>query len=336
MKILHVNNKISCIRSFKETMPMIARGHEVEVVARSHTFGFNIYTRVYTWGDLKQLARTIETSQADVIHVHSEPDWLVSFAKEHAGTRPVVYDCHDPESMRTWSAPGKDEIEAFKAADAIIHVSEPCRVHCESYHGKGKPTITLYSFVNGNFYNQSRDVNWSSICYEGGLTTEVSEGKFAHFRNLTYVVQKFVEAGFNVSLFAAGSAEIDLTYESIGALMVRDLPYTTMLTGIRNHAFGFVGSPAVTKLMNAAMPNKLFEYISQGVVPVCWNADTAGEFVQRNGVGIWLKPENDLGNLRDELLSRGPAMRRNLLRIRDRWKMETQAEPLEKFYQSLL
>jgi len=335
MRILHVNNRTSCIRTFKESKIMLERGHEVEAVAQMHSFGFNIYTRAYSWGDLTQLARTIKTSHADIVHVHSEPDWLVPFAKEHAGTRPVVYDCHDPESLRTWSAPGPAEIEAFKVADAIIHVSEPCRVHSESYHGNGKPTLMLYSYVNANFYNQARDVNWSSMVYEGGLTTLEREDKFVHYRNLTYVVQKFIESGYNVSLFAAGSSEIDLSYESMGAMMVRDLTYTAMLNGVRNHAFGFVGSPAVTKIMNAAMPNKLFEYISQGVVPVCWNADTAGEFCQHNGVGIWLKPDDDLSNLQKKL-SRGPALRRNMLRVRDQWKMETQAEPLEKFYQSLL
>lgn len=335
MHILHVNNRVSCIRTFKESKILLERGHEVDVVAQTHQFGFNIYTRAYSWGDLNQLARTIETSTAEIIHVHSEPDWLVTFAKEHAGSRPVVYDCHDPESMRTWSAPGKDEIEAFQAADAIIHVSEPCRAHSENLHGNSKPTLIVYSYVNGNFFNQARDINWSSMVYEGGLTTQVRDGKFVHYRNISLVVQKFIEAGFNVSLFGAGSAEIDQTYEAMGALMVRDLNYIALLAGIRNHAFGFVGSPAVTKILNAAMPNKLFEYISQGVVPVCWNADTAGEFVQRNGIGIWLKPDDDLSNLHGKL-SRGPALRRNMLRVRDRWKMETQAEPLEKFYQSLL
>lgn len=336
MHILHVKATLSCIRTFKQSKIMLERGHEVDALAQTHGFGFNIYTRALSWADHAQLARAIETSKADLIHVHTEPDWIVSFVKEHAGGRPVVMDVHDPDSLRTCKPPNQDEVSAFQAADAIIHVSEPCRTHCELWHGKGKPTAIVYSCVPQVFYNQSQDVNWSSICYEGGLTSlTVDANGHAYFRNMHYPVQKFIEAGFNVSLFAVGSHEIDLSYESMGALVARDLNYTNMLAGIRNHAFGFVGSSATTKIMNAAMPNKLFEYVSQGVVPVCWNADTAGEFVQRNGIGIWLKSDDDLSDLRAKL-EKGPAYRRNLLKIRDRWNMETQAEPLEQFYRSLL
>lgn len=315
---------------------MLARGHQVDAAAAGHGFGNNIYTIAYTYSELSQLRRIIEQSPADILHVHTEPDWIVPFVKEHAGGRPVVMDVHDPDSMRTCQAPTPVEVAAFEAADAIIHVSEPCRVYSEKIHGATKPTIVLYSYVNGEFYRASKDVNWFSMAYEGGLTSKVSDEHGLHqYRNLQTVVQKFIEGGYNVSLFAAGTAEIDLSYENLGAMMVRDLTYPAMLAGIRNHAFGFVGTPSPVLIMRAAMPNKLFEYISQGVVPVCFNADTAGEFVQRNGIGIWLKDEDDLNHL-PEKLSRGPVLRRNLLRVRDRWKMETQAEALEAFYQSLL
>ena len=335
MRILHVNQRTSCIRGFKQARIMLERGHQVESVAQTHGFGFNIYTLAYSWADEKQLAAVISESKADVIHVHSQPDWLVAFAKKHAGSRPVVMDVHDPESLRTCQPPDANETEAFKAADGIIHVSEPCRAYCEKLHGAGKPTELIYSYVNGNFYNRANDVNWTSICYEGGMTTRThDENGHVYYRNYTYPVQKFIEGGYNVSLFAVGYEEINATYEGLGALVVRDLHYTTMLNAVRNHAFGLVGAAASVRLMHAAMPNKLFEYISQGVVPVVWNADTAGEFVTRHGIGIWLK-DDELDDLPAKL-SRGPACRKNLLNIRDKWRMETQAETLEKFYQTLL
>lgn len=336
MRILHVNDRTSCIRAFKQSKIMLERGHQMEAVAQAHGFGFNIYTLAYSWADKKQLATVIRESKADVIHVHTQPDWLVAFAKEHAGFRPVVMDVHDPESLRTLQPPNQHEIDAFKFADGIIHVSEPCRTHCEKLHGAGKPTELIYSYVNGNFYNKASDVNWMSICYEGGLTTrKVDESGQAFYRNYTYPVQKFIEGGYNVSLFAAGFEEIDPTYEGMGALVVRDLHYTSMLNAIRNHAFGLVGAAASFRLMHAAMPNKLFEYISQGVVPVVWNADTAGEFVAKHGIGIWLKGDDDLTDMPAKL-SRGPACRKNLLNVRDKWRMETQAEAMEKFYKQLL
>ena len=334
MRILHVSTRQD-VRALKQALVMLDRGHEVEFAAPDSGFGFgyNRYTVAYAYGDNFQLERIIQNSKADLVHVHSDPNWLVPICKKAAGDRPVIHDVHDPESMRTGQPPDQHEIESYKV-EGIIHVSEPCRAFAEKMHGTGKPTIVNYSMVPGMFFNAAKNANFDAIVYEGGLTSlETDASGMAYYRNMHYFTQKFIEAGFHVSLFAAGHDDIDFSYDQLGAFITRHVPYVTMLTGLRLHGFGFVGSACVTPIIQAAMPNKLFEYISQGVVPVCWNADTAGEYVEKHGIGIWLKGELD--NLQEQL-KRGPELRENLLKIRDQFKMESQADELEAFYKSLI
>lgn len=333
MRILHVSNRPD-IRAFKQALVMLDRGHQVEVAAPTESFGINYYTRACLFGDNAQLTRTIQESIADVIHVHSDPNWLIPLVKGAAGSRPVIHDVHDPESMRAGMAPDAHELEAFKVADALIHVSEACRAHSEKTHGAGKPTEIIHSAVPRRFYDAARNANFNALVYQGGLTSRFTDTDgLAYYRNMLYVVEQFKKEDYSVSLFAAGHDEIDHSYERIGAFLTRNLFYTTMLTGLRLHGFGFVGSPVVTPIIKGAMPNKLFEYISQGVVPICWNAEEAGEFVTKHGIGFHLHGE--LLNLREQLKD-AYKVRERLLKVRNDLAMESQAEKLERFYRSLI
>jgi glycosyltransferase involved in cell wall biosynthesis len=334
MRILHVSNK-SDIRAFKQAVIMLGRGHIVDMaVPFAQTFGFNAFELVYLYSDVTHLQRTIRESKADIFHVHSDPNWLVPMVKEAAGHRPVIHDVHDPESMRTGRTPDKHEIAAMTVCDGIIHVSQGCREHCEKTHGATKPTEIIYSMVPEAGYKANKNANFDAIVYQGGLTTlERTPDGMTYFRNLQPVVKQFIEQGFQFSLFAAGQDDIDLSYEKMGAFLTRNLNYTTMLNALRLHGFGFVGTPVLTPIMKYCMPNKLFEYISQGVVPVCWNADEAGEFVKENGIGIHLK--GDLSELRIKLKD-GMRIREKLVKNGKQFAMESQTNKLEQFYKSFL
>jgi len=333
MHIFHISSR-SDIRAWKQSTIMLDRGHDVDFAGPVDGFASNTYTRCYLYTDNKQLERTIRESGADVIHVHSDPNWLVPLVKRAAGDRPVIHDVHDPESMRTGKTPDVHEVEAMKCADAIIHVSKTCRAWSEKVHGNGKPTEIIYSMMPQSLYAEARVANFSAVCYQGWLTSaSIAPEGLAYFRNMQYVVEKFIAQGYHFSLFAAGDYELDLSYEMMGAFLTRHLNYTTMLKGLRLHGFGIVGSPVVTPIIKGAMPNKLFEYISQGVVPICWNAEEAGEYVEELGIGFHLHDELD--NLREKLKD-GFKVREKLLRVRRDIAMESQSDKLESFYKSLI
>jgi hypothetical protein len=330
----------SCIRVFKQGFAL-AQLDDVTVghIAFLTTFGFNIFDTMTVFSDREMLRRSVgkAAEKADLFHVHNEPDWLVGNVRAMTD-KPIVYDIHDLESLRWQRGPDQDQLDSFGMSDAWVHVSEPCRIEAEKLHGNSKPNAMLPSFVNDIFYGPTPagDVSWDSIVYEGGLSSESTYKahtgeEISNFRNYLPVVEAFTKQGFNVQLYATGQIN-DNAYEELGAVVGTSLAYPVMLAAIRPYAFGLVGASKKFPLMQAALPNKLFEYISQGVVPVCYNADAAADFCEKHGIGIRLDGLDDL----KEQLKDGPACRERLLEKRHDWAMEKHIGKIIELYEAIL
>lgn len=339
MHILMVGSH-ACIRIFKQSNALMARGHTVDLLAKNPPFGFDRFNTVSVYHDEEQLKRTVSASRAQIIHVHNEPDWIVRASKEVSGGRPVVYDIHDLESMRWQAKPDEDEYAAFGSADAYVHVSQPCKEAAERYHGNGKPYTILPSYASAEFMapDPLGDPSWDSIVYEGGLSytpTVWSTATNSAMHSMRYygdTVKAFCDQGYNFSIYGPNQHEGNYTYENFGAVVGGGLVYPVLMRALRQHGFGLVGAERSYPLMEAAMPNKLFEYMSQGVVPFCLNASTAADFCEEYGVGIRL---NGSDNLKAQLAS-GPECRENIKRFRHEWTMENHIQQVEGLYQELL
>jgi len=269
--------------------------------------------------------------------VHNEPNWMVGAAKGVTG-RPVIYDVHDMTSLRFDEAPDDYEREAFEVADGYVFVSEKCRQLAGEMHGLSKPSTILEQWMPEEFVPQEfGDVSWTSLVYEGGVTTQPTffsangHEPIPHYRYLVDIVKAFVSQGFNVHIYG-GFTQEDLTYESAGAVMAYNLPYPTMLRGLRAFGYGFVGAPASNKLLESTTPNKLHEYISQGVVPVVLNANESARWCEQEGVGIRL---DGLDNLAEQL-ELGPEIRENILKRRGEFTMEKYIGVLCDLYEEVL
>jgi hypothetical protein len=84
--------------------------------------------------------------------------------------------------------------------------------------------------------------------------------------------------------------------------------------------------------MMAAMPNKLFEYMSQGVVPLILNAAEAGKFCRENGgIGVEVESLDDL----HEILLAGRVARERILATREEMVMENHIQPLIDLYEEI-
>jgi len=313
-------------------------GVEVDLIGMIATFGFNAFDTFMLYSDRDMLLRSVKQADrtADLFHVHNEPDWLVPLVRS-VSNKPIIYDIHDLDSFRWQRDPYQDEIDSFCMSDGWIHVSEPCRIEAEKIHGNGKPAEVLPSYVNRVFYNENiGSVSWDSIVYEGGLATTDDlpahrEERGTNFRNYVPVVKAFADEGYNVTLYSTSPVTKGV-YENVGGVVMSQLPYTSMLSALRPHAFGLVGAARNYPLMQAAMPNKLFEYISQGVVPVCYNADTAADFCEEHGIGIRL---TSLDNIREQLAD-GPAIRERLLEKRHEFVMEDNINAISNLYLEVL
>ncbi len=328
-------------------------GYEVHLVAMIQPFGWNAYSSFSMYlepNDLPKTVKMLDKAGIDIFHVHNEPDSLVKLTREGTN-KPIVFDIHDLDHLRQFGnqKPSKEEIEAFELADAFIHVSEEIKDYAQEHYPSGKPHHVIYSFVNEKFQASPGElphVCWNSICYQGGLseTEDKTVKVIRHFdedknqrtvfncRYYAPMVESFLNQGYFVNMYPA-TPLTGTTYESLGAFVSGGpVPYPTMLRALRPHAFGFVGSCISAPLMEKAMPNKLFEYMSQGVLPVILNAKAAEEWVQAYDCGIVL---DGLDNLDEQLQDVGHK-RKNLLQFLGYWKMEDQIASLRVIYESVL
>lgn len=328
-------------------------GYEVHLVAMIQPFGWNAYSSFSMYLEPKDLPKTVkmlDKAGIDIFHVHNEPDSLVALTRE--GTKkPIIFDIHDLDHLRQYGnqEPSKEEVEAFEIADGFIHVSEDIAEYAIEQYPTGKPSSVIYSFVNDKFVcaaGQLPDVCWNSICYQGGLsenenktvtvTRQFDESKnnrtVFNCRYYAPMVESFLNQGYFVNLYPATPMQGTI-YESMGAFVSGGpVPYPTMLRALRPHGFGFVGACISAPLMEKAMPNKLFEYLSQGVVPVSLNAGAVADFLKLYDCGIVL---DGLDNL-EEQLQDGPRLRENVLKYLGYWTMEKQVKHLEELYEKVL
>jgi glycosyltransferase involved in cell wall biosynthesis len=332
-------SKRQCIRVLKEGLALTSLGHKVIGVTSQTSFGHNLLDATVLYQNNFDLQRTVKAIDpiVDIYHAHNEPDNFVRLIKE-ISDKPVVWDAHDIESLRVGGKQDQDEIDSFSMADAFVHVSEPCRAYAEKMYGSSKPSLVLYSWVNEQFTPKGICLrpSWSTFCYEGGLSVQgFEQDGDTHGVNLRWwypVFQLLIQNGYNVVAFGAGDDYGDLLYQELGVFLQPNVPYPIMLNGMQPCGFGLVGAFTSFPLMEAAMPNKLFEYISQGVVPVVLNASEAAKFVTENECGIVLQSPENL----EAQISPGPKLRKRVLEMRWLMLMENQIHSLVKLYRSLL
>jgi glycosyltransferase involved in cell wall biosynthesis len=77
-----------------------------------------------------------------------------------------------------------------------------------------------------------------------------------------------------------------------------------------------------------AFPNKLFEYIAASVPVVVMNATDCATFVKEHGVGIVVNSVQELA----DRWSEHTEVRKNLIKVRQRFAMENYIGSLEDLY----
>ena len=125
MRVLILSHH-GCIRVMKQGFALM-RNHDVHFMQNSVTDeAFLLPMKECSFYTTREslTAKLAVMPDFDVIHVHNEPDWLVTAAKKAKPNTPVVYDCHDLDSQRDGEKANPDEIEAMKVADAYIFPSQ--------------------------------------------------------------------------------------------------------------------------------------------------------------------------------------------------------------------
>lgn len=308
--------------------------------------------RSVRWSTFEHLQAALEAEQerSDFVLVTQQIgcEWLptlVSICRKFQA--PLIVDLRDLQSMtnRVVMDQGREqllecvsfhELAMFRAADALIHISPGCQRAAELLHPRAR---TLRKYVIPCLVRASELVEAqpsymerSGLVYSGGL----GPCNLGTFRNYGELFEQMVLDGVELHIQAGidrhenpGSALILQQYEARGVVVHDRVPDQELTLALTRFRWGFVGFPRPFPLGNAAFPNKLFEYLAAGVVPVVANAADAGQWVDHYGVGYWCRCEADYRRL-PEILTEDlwRKCHHNLMRLRGKWTYDAQAADL--------
>lgn len=329
MKIVKIGYHC-CIRLIKEAIALLDKGYEVHLIGNRRPNVAEQFTTMTLFFTISQLRETLKLHKdADIIHIHNEPSWMLLVAKEILPDIPVVFDVHDAMIFRTSEEKYKSAEEriAFEMADGMVFVSEKCR---EIINPK-VPNCVLPSYVNETFY-QLNAWQWiGGLAYEGRVDVPQQKEfmRYCNYIDLCNELKK-EEVPFYVYSPSSGK-ELKDYYEPICKLR-NPLPYDKLLMLLGCHDWGLCGNLKKYREWDLAMPNKLFEYLAAGIPIIALNCGEVADFVEKYGVGIAVKSVQEIKERWDERAE----CQKNVFLKRFEFAMEKHIHILEELYEKLL
>lgn len=319
-----------CVRLQKQATALLDKGHEVHLIGNKLPVAPEFTTSCH-FATVSQLREALRLHKdADIIHIHNEPSWMVLVAKETLPNVPVVLDIHDAMIFRSTETKHKSAEEriTFDWADGLVFVGEKCR---EIINPK-QPFCVLPSYVNEQHY-EFKGWQWiGGVAYEGLVSASDDKG-FMQYANYVDVCKGFQEVGIPFHLYAPGGSKEGKRkyYESICHLCT-PLPYDKLIRILGCHDFGLCGNLKKYREWNLAMPNKLFEYIAGGIPIIALNCNEIAKFVRKHKVGIAVK---SIQEIKDRWGERAKCQK-NVFAKRFEFTMEKHIHVLEELYGKLI
>lgn len=228
--------------------------------------------------------------QPDIIHVHNEPNWIVGAALVSKAA-PVVFDVHDLDLVRYSHLDAQTE-ERTKSERDLVEQSHGVIVPCKGYAdvlGRGK---VIYSMTERRYVRMGKP-DCKGLLLMGHVAVDAAHAPWLDY---TDVARRFAAVGW--PLFVQYGGKGGMTTVSSGATILQPCPYEDMMLRLGRFRWGLVSGGVPCAQWKVAMPNKLFEYLACGVVPVVMWADEAAEYVRKHGVGVVLNsPEEATSKL---------------------------------------
>jgi len=319
LRILFIH-KEPCARAYKEAVALHKLGHTIDLACEKndqHPNILNYLDDVYFYKNYEQLASIVRQGKWDVIHSHNEPNMPTVVAIRNAGHCPVVYDCHDVTGLRQKLEGERRENErvCFEESDGIIMVTETLvEIARDRFQVDNILALPCYCLVDEMARIQRSKLEGNHIVYQGMLL----DGGVPplEYRNYYPFFKKMVECDMHVHVYCSAfnprvqSSYIDLQQSSDLFHFHQQVPYAQLLDEMSQYTWGLVAFNVEEiheqdrlTFLNSILPNKLFDYVFSGVCPVVFNNKTAGEWVEKHGVGYYARSEAEM---LDILTSREP------------------------------
>ena len=350
----------SCIRAYKIGLALKSKGYRVRWMANmtfpSHV-SFHHFDGIYAYQlgtspaahnvacdpkvyfDSFKKSVELAAKDCDLFHWYNEPDWGVREIKAVCDN-PVVYDLHDLRSDREFTVT-EDEEDAFNQCDAILAqgpvYKEMCAKRRPDLAEQGKISYILPG-VNREMWPSlgKRMVNVGNtkiggIVYEGGLTSNPANGNELPYRWWAPFMSELTKRNLRVTCHTSSGGDYS-AYTKAGVRVISTLPFELMLHHLTMYDWGLVGNAINHPAFDAAMPNKLFEYIAAGIPVMVYDSKLVADFVTKEGIGVVV-------NSPDDVVKAFPTCReyeKKVLKAREKWCMENQIGIYEKLINKLV
>lgn len=324
-----ISGEYLCVRANKITKAMQPDGWEHEALCRrmpSHYLDAYHTLKHNSFRDKPDFYPLISESPAKILHVHNEPNWPVSVAKEVANGRPVILNVHDITTGRPGSTYDYAEEQAYKDADALIFTAE----HQRDYAKKlgfdiDKPTVILPNYAPRDMIvTKPYFPHIGGICYVGGAEPR---GKKDSWRDMSPVAD--VLDG-ELHMYPGNNGV------EYGLVHITEYDLTILAHRLARHDWGFCGVPVPNSAWDSTLPNKLFEYLAAGLPVIVLNSAPSAEFVEKHGVGIVLDSIMDLKRLKKVSKLHYNQMKASVRATREQFTMERNIGPVVDLYERLL
>ena len=341
MKVLMVSEHC-CTRVIKEGIALLKAGIDVAFMQKRHANpNFKpMLPNIMYYTTVNQLVEKLHSIiDVDIIHVHNEPDWLGHVCKSQRPDLPVVFDAHDLFSVRIGEKT-PDEDMSFKLCDAFVYPSQRYLNHSLKCHAiENRPNIVIYSMVNQEFLCDAPLPRVNALVYEGGLRIKEREEdvpeefQYHTYRDYRQLFFNLSKVNIPVFAFCANPDVVD-EYIKTGAMLYPPVEYNYLIQSLSRFSWGLAGGPRPHPQWDAAMPNKLFEYLAAGIPIITLNASEVSEFVEKHCVGVTVKDYKEIEYVFRQLNS--DYYRAIVQSKREMFTMENEINKLIELYLSII
>jgi hypothetical protein len=325
-KGLMVTGNFPCIRVGKTTEALGYRGWEHDVFCMHQPPQLrDVYksiTEVRSATDT-EVADFIRASDAEIIHIHNEPNWPVLVAKD-ATKKPVILNVHDAACARPLSMRDPFEFDAYESADALIFVTEAQRDYVLDSGARieDTPYTVIGNYATSRYFVDKPILpHVGGVVYEGGID---ARGAKERWRDQSVIADALQADGVPFHIFS----DTDVDYGTPHGAVVE---FSALTHQISRFDWGFCGVPEAIPAWSQSIPNKFFDYLSGGIPVIAYNCEPVREFCDA-GFGIYADSIEDI--LRAAHTDPKP-YRKHVLENRGQYTFLRHIDPVVELYNSL-
>ena len=328
MKVLVVAHRL-CSRTMKQ-MAALSKTEELHLITNTIPTA-DLFKTISFFHEARGLRDALKRYEDfDIIHAVSEPSWVIFAIREIFPNKKIVFDWHDAQIWRSKKIEDSSTEERLASnwVDGIIVPSQSCKRLIDTK----LPCLVLPPYVN------EEHISYKSWGYIGGIVYEgrvdVPEfSKFMDYCKYEDLCKEFEKEGLEFSIYSpmSGRPRHLEVYKNICSWN-KGQQHDELINLMGVYDWGICGNLKKFREWDVAMPNKLFEYMAAGIPIIALNARETGKFVEKHGIGIYVKSVQEIKDRWDER----DACQKNVMLKRNQFTMEKHIHKVKELYCKVL